>query len=188
METKERILTTALELFLTEGYERTGVQSIVDHAGITKPSLYHHFGNKRGLLQAILDEHLRSFWPKLELASSYKHDITLTLESITQAYFAFALEQNQFYPWYLSIITAPKESDPGQLVRPILERQWNLLKTVFELASADHGNMRGRSERYTLSFLGMVNTYISTYFYGHSELTEEQSHLACKQYMHGIFS
>lgn len=36
MDTKERFLTEALQLFRREGYESTGIQKIVDAVGVTK--------------------------------------------------------------------------------------------------------------------------------------------------------
>jgi TetR/AcrR family transcriptional regulator len=52
-ETRDRIIGTALDLFSRRGYEGTGIQEIVDGAGVTKPSLYYHFGSKQGLLEAL---------------------------------------------------------------------------------------------------------------------------------------
>lgn len=53
--TRRRILDAAVVLFAEKGYASTSVREIVDRAGVTKPVLYYHFGNKEGLLQAIID-------------------------------------------------------------------------------------------------------------------------------------
>ena len=50
-----RLLDIALDLFSRRGYEGTGVQEIVAAAGVTKPTLYHYFGSKIGVLKALLD-------------------------------------------------------------------------------------------------------------------------------------
>ena len=50
------ILEEALKLFSNNGYEATGVQEICEQAGVTKPTLYHYFGSKQGLLDAVLLE------------------------------------------------------------------------------------------------------------------------------------
>ena len=55
MDTKEKILSCAEELFYLKGYDGTGVQEIVEQAGITKPTLYYYFGSKRGLLDQLLE-------------------------------------------------------------------------------------------------------------------------------------
>jgi TetR/AcrR family transcriptional regulator len=41
-------------LFASKGYAATSVRDIVSAAGVTAPSLYHHFGNKEGLFLAIM--------------------------------------------------------------------------------------------------------------------------------------
>src|SRR3954452_12701243 len=48
------IARVAARLFATQGYEATSVRMIVEAAGVTKPTLYYHFGSKEGLAQALL--------------------------------------------------------------------------------------------------------------------------------------
>ena len=48
------LIERALELFAARGYDAVGVQEIVEAAGMTKPTLYHWFGSKQGLLRAAL--------------------------------------------------------------------------------------------------------------------------------------
>ena len=55
MESRDRILDSALALFSQRGYAGTGVSGIVHAAGIEKSALYWHFGSKEGLLAAVFD-------------------------------------------------------------------------------------------------------------------------------------
>src|SRR5260221_5464528 len=48
------IARVAARLFATQGYEATSVRTIVEAAGVTKPTLYYYFGSKEGLAQALL--------------------------------------------------------------------------------------------------------------------------------------
>jgi len=56
------ILAAATELFLSEGYLRTSMEAIADRAGVSKATLYTHFGNKAGLFEAIVDELCRQLF------------------------------------------------------------------------------------------------------------------------------
>lgn len=188
MDMKETILTTALKLFAAEGYENVGVQKIVAAVDITKPTLYHYFGSKNGLLVAVLERYSEPFLKDLQAAARYEGDVTLTLERIVNTYFRFAVDAPEFYRFALSTYPAPKESEVSQTFYPFLEQQYNILETVFAQAAKDHGNMRGRSKRYAITFLGMINAYITTYYYAQIALSEETVYVACKQFMHGIFS
>jgi AcrR family transcriptional regulator len=52
----ERLMTAALQLFITQGYSATAVREIVEAAGVTKPVLYYYFKNKEGLYRAIMEK------------------------------------------------------------------------------------------------------------------------------------
>lgn len=52
----ERLMTAALQLFITRGYSATTVREIVEAAGVTKPVLYYYFKNKEGLYLAIMEK------------------------------------------------------------------------------------------------------------------------------------
>jgi len=54
MNAKIRLINISTALFALHGYDAVGIKEIVDKAGVTKPTLYHHFGNKEGLLKAAL--------------------------------------------------------------------------------------------------------------------------------------
>lgn len=54
-ETVQGILTTALELFKTKGYEQTTILDIVDKMGVSRGAFYHHFKSKEEVLYAILE-------------------------------------------------------------------------------------------------------------------------------------
>ncbi len=51
--TRDRILDAALHLFLEVGFDRANLDKIAAKAGVTKPTIYSHFGSKIGLLQAL---------------------------------------------------------------------------------------------------------------------------------------
>jgi AcrR family transcriptional regulator len=55
-ETRDRLLGAAAEL-LTESTGRdVSTRAICERAGVQAPTLYHYFGNKQGLLDAVVDE------------------------------------------------------------------------------------------------------------------------------------
>lgn len=53
---KEKILTTALELFANEGVNATSTNKIAKNAGVSEGLIFRHFNNKKGLLNAILKD------------------------------------------------------------------------------------------------------------------------------------
>lgn len=51
---RERLLQEALRLFLSHGYGAISTRQICAAAGVTQPTLYHHFGNKEQLYLAVV--------------------------------------------------------------------------------------------------------------------------------------
>lgn len=49
------MLGTAARLFYEQGIAASGVDAIVARSGVSKPTLYAHFGTKSGLVSAVLD-------------------------------------------------------------------------------------------------------------------------------------
>jgi AcrR family transcriptional regulator len=56
LRTRRAILDRARQLFATQGYAATGTEEIIQDLGITRGALYHQFGDKRGVFQAVIVE------------------------------------------------------------------------------------------------------------------------------------
>lgn len=56
LETRNSLLQVALELFVEKGFEATRASEIAQKAGVAVGTIYLHFGDKDGLLSAILVE------------------------------------------------------------------------------------------------------------------------------------
>jgi len=52
---RERLLAAADELFYNEGVHTVGIDRVIEHAGVSKASLYALFGSKDELIRAYLD-------------------------------------------------------------------------------------------------------------------------------------
>ena len=52
---KDKLALTALELFAERGFAGTSIRDIAKATDLSISNIYHHFGNKEGLLLAILE-------------------------------------------------------------------------------------------------------------------------------------
>lgn len=53
-EKQENIINAALKLFAEEGYKSTSTSKVAKEAGVSEGLIFRHFGNKDGLLKAII--------------------------------------------------------------------------------------------------------------------------------------
>ncbi|MEV6212410.1 helix-turn-helix domain-containing protein [Kitasatospora sp. NPDC051914] len=53
-DTRARIIEVALELFASQGYEKTSLREIADRLGVTKAALYYHFKTKDDIVHGIV--------------------------------------------------------------------------------------------------------------------------------------
>ena len=63
--TREKLIATAMDLFVHQGYGATGIAQILTHADVNAGSLYHFFPTKEDLLLATLEERKRLLWPEV---------------------------------------------------------------------------------------------------------------------------
>lgn len=55
-ETRAKLITAARNAFGTIGYAEASMDDFTASAGLTRGALYHHFGDKKGLLEAVIAE------------------------------------------------------------------------------------------------------------------------------------
>ncbi|MEM1334597.1 MAG: TetR/AcrR family transcriptional regulator [Actinomycetota bacterium] len=53
--TTSEILAAARQLFAEQGYAAAQTTQIVDQVGLTRGALYHHYGSKTGLFEAVVE-------------------------------------------------------------------------------------------------------------------------------------
>lgn len=54
-ETKQKMINAALELFHAQGVNATSIDQVLEKSGTGKSQFSHYFGNKDGLIRAVLD-------------------------------------------------------------------------------------------------------------------------------------
>lgn len=187
-DNRAKLLTVATRLFARHGYEAVGVQQLAEGAGVTKPTLYHYFGSKRGLLDALLAEGFADLFVALDLATPYSRDLLDPLTARANIYFDFATRHRDLYRLQLALWFAPPQSEAFAAIVPYVERQQRFFEGFFARAAQDHGNMVGRQRAYALTFLGLLNTHAALLLNEYLQPDAEMTRQAVRQFMHGIFS
>lgn len=55
-ETRGKLIAAARRAFAQKGYSEASMDDLTAAAGLTRGALYHNFGDKKGLLQAVIDQ------------------------------------------------------------------------------------------------------------------------------------
>lgn len=85
-ETREAILTSAMQLFARHGVVGSSIDQIAQAAGITKGAVYWHFDSKDALFDAIL-ERIRLRWQEaVQAPLSTKASATARLQALFDGY------------------------------------------------------------------------------------------------------
>jgi AcrR family transcriptional regulator len=55
METRQKVILKASEMFLKHGYDNTPMSQLAKELGLSKAGLYHHYPSKEALLFDVID-------------------------------------------------------------------------------------------------------------------------------------
>ncbi|MET0358222.1 MAG: TetR/AcrR family transcriptional regulator [Pararhizobium sp.] len=55
-ETRAKLIQAGRKAFAEKGYAASSMDDLTAEAGLTRGALYHNFGDKKGLLQAVIDQ------------------------------------------------------------------------------------------------------------------------------------
>lgn len=91
-ETRATLLATARAVFSEHGYAATSMDDLTAQAGLTRGALYHHFGDKKGLLAAVVDQIDDEMDKRLQAISGSAKDPWAGFCRRCQAYLEMALE------------------------------------------------------------------------------------------------
>ncbi|PSL47896.1 TetR family transcriptional regulator [Chitinophaga niastensis] len=112
---KQRLLDTATELFYNQGYHATGINQVIQEAGVARASLYLHYESKESLLMAFLN-HRHDVW--FAALKTFTDRVNKPREKILAA-FDFLLDINEKENFrgcaFLNILSETTEKDVAVL-------------------------------------------------------------------------
>ena len=88
-ERRTQLLSSALEVFVAQGYHAAAMDDIAERAGVSKPVLYQHFPGKLELYLALLDASCDQIIENCRLALASTHDNKLRVAATMEAFFEY---------------------------------------------------------------------------------------------------
>ncbi len=109
---RARLMAAALELFNRKGYAATTVRELVAAAGVTKPVLYYHFGNKEGIYRAILEQALAEFEAHLAQQAAATGSVEARIASLLGGVYDLFLQHIPVVRLVHAVFYGPAEGAP----------------------------------------------------------------------------
>lgn len=190
MTTKEEILEIALQLFTKEGYENTGVARIVTEAGVSKPTLYHHFGNKEGLLNELMSQYGKGLKAVFSEKLHYKGDIIGAIDQLVIAYLHYVKREPRLFKLYKQLYQSPEASDSYRIVKPLYQAINLEVTDFFKEVSEHHTGLAEKVEWMAYSLIGLIDSYIIHHIIQNDleQMQDETARQVAKQFLYGVFS
>ncbi len=133
---KKQILETAERLFTAQGYEKTGVQDILDELQLSKGSFYHHFESKDQVLQTICGVHADASAAAAGLFD--ETDGMNRLNRVLGALVPFSEEGLSFLLMLLPVFSLPEGKTIRLGFQEALKKSWlPIVMEALEQASAE---------------------------------------------------
>jgi AcrR family transcriptional regulator len=185
-EVARHIAREAARLFAARGYDATPVRAIVEAAGVTKPTLYYHFGSKEGLAQALLTVPLRGLVGRLRSILEGPGDPVEKLERSFEAHFDFSREDPDRSRLFFAVSFGPLGSGLAELFRASCE---DLAVVMAEAARpfAEAGLIApDRVDDFVAACRGMIVMSVMDFLYQGVELRPGLSRRLVGDLLHGF--
>src|SRR4051794_17894901 len=111
---REELLDAADRVVQREG-SAASMNHIAAEAGITKPILYRHFGDKVGLYRALADRHIDQLLDRLRAALSTRGGLQARTRATVEAYLTAVDEQPQVYRFLVERAAVEEPDVRGQV-------------------------------------------------------------------------
>ena len=137
LDTRERILRSALEIFGTRGFEGARTRDIADAAGANLGLLQYYFGGKEKLWRAAVDHVFARLWETLATEAARDPDDPAALADMLRTAVRFAAE----HPALIRLMNDEGKRDSPRL-RWLVDRHG---RRLYDMAAAVLGRTRMRN-------------------------------------------
>jgi TetR/AcrR family transcriptional regulator len=155
---RERLLTGALQLFISRGYAATSVREIVEAAGVTKPVLYYYFQSKEGLYLAIMEQAYGIFERRVAEITDSPGTIRERLQRFCLGMFDAFTEHLPIVRLIYAIYFGPPQGAPYYNLDQFYERMLEIIEEMVRAGVASGELRQGNSNDMTWAVISALNT------------------------------
>jgi AcrR family transcriptional regulator len=113
-QTRDKILTAALEVFSSRGFHGATVDEVAERGGLGKGTVYRHFSSKRELFSELIRSKVAELEEAVTGAIDPRADVLETIETYLRIYFGFFDRNRNLYK-----VLIQEQSDFGAEVKAL---------------------------------------------------------------------
>ena len=154
---RERLLAACDELFYRDGVQATGIDAVIEKAGVAKGSLYYNFGGKDELVAAYLRNRHDAWRQRVEAAQAHTDDPDEKILAIFDAIADYvSLPEYRGCPF----TNAAAEAPAGESQRLAIKDYRDWLRRTFLKLAADTGvaDTQALADALTVLYKGALAT------------------------------
>ena len=111
---KQEILQAAIACFNELGIEATSIDAIRTRSGASVGSIYHHFGNKEGIVAYLFLNGLDDYWQRLLAALQQAADAEAGVRAMVSCYVEWVLASQDLARFIFQARTLVSRSAQGE--------------------------------------------------------------------------
>jgi len=156
-QTRERLLDEALTLFSQRGYAATGIRDILQAAGVTQPTLYHHFSDKASLLQTLIERHYGESQQRLEEIIASEATVAGKLLAFVKSSFEHCCVDPRIPRLMFQTYFGPTVPEIDGVLDKLTEKRFRLVVSIMEHGMRTGALAASNAEFLALSFCSLVD-------------------------------
>jgi len=190
-KTRQRLLDAALTLFSQRGYAATGIREILGLAGVTQPTLYHHFADKASLLQALIEQHYGDSQQRLAEIFATESSVAGKLTLLVTSSFAHCCSDPRVPRLMFQTYFGPPVPEIDGVLDQLTEQRFRLVVGAMELGIRSGELSKSNPEFLALSFCNLVDQPLNLFSRKprpQQYLTPVLAHAIVNLFLHGAAS
>jgi AcrR family transcriptional regulator len=189
---KARLLLSALSHFAAKGYDGVQVKEVAEEAGVSKPTLYYHFGSKEGLFRQLCLVSLGSMAARIQamvdpfLGAPVQGApaVEAACLKLCRSYLDLLLESQEFTGFILRSIAVPSPDSSFRDLMPLVEKGLSPLGLFMHHV---FGTTLEQARKEVLLFTSLVGSLIEEKLRDPQyQITEEEVQWVSRRWLHGV--
>jgi len=171
IETRNKIMKVALQLFSEQGYYATSTKLIAQEAGVNELTLFRHFGTKEKLFQESTANYVKEMNLTHGIDELKDKSFEESIQIIAQNYLQFCFENELIYKIQMRL-----HDDENEFVRLKLSRELTSVLSDYFTELLDKKVINGKPDMMAVTFINSILGAYTVYLMTRDSFTDLNIH------------